>query len=200
MKPLFEKKGKAPEPASDWSISSYNFSKLPHITVVRSEEDHLSDSMRSLPTLPFDRVVIHCHRSPTPHQVVLLYELRRVVVPDESTLLLFHHRGGKITKRWRTAMRLMSFPPVRSDGFVSVWNGPDDFKTPRCKTEVPLEEQPKRFYRRLLQGSKRVLEVFPRVGVVSKTALSLGIPVTVFLSGRDTKTSSLIEQLGGQFP
>ena len=199
MKRLFKRKEKDPELAGCWGIYNYNFSHLPRITLVRSEEDQLPDSMRSLPTLPFDRVVIHCRTSPTPSQVSMLYELRRIVVLGESLLFLFHHRGGKIEKRWRNALRLMGFTPRSSDGFVSVWEGDSNFKTPRCKTEVPLEEQPKRFYRRLLKGSKRVLEVFPRVGAISKVALSLGIPVTVFTRGEDGCPTSLSKILEASF-
>lgn len=168
--------------------------------MVRSYEDqYIPTTFRGLPDLPFDRVVVHCYTTPNPDQVGLLYELRRVVVPDESVVLLFHHKGGKAPKRWRNAIRLTGFSSIRSDSPVSVWGGPDDFEVPRCKTERSLEEQPTRFYRALLRDAKRVLEVFPRVGSVSKTALALGIPVTIFISGRDDP-SSLVTHLGGQFP
>lgn len=202
MKRLFERKEKDTDLGGCWSISNYNFSNLPPITVVHSRENRsLPNTLRSLPTLPFDRVVIHCYQTPTPEYVALLYELRRVVVPDESVVLLFHHKGGKDAKRWRNAMRLMGFPSRSSDGFVSVWSGgPDDFEPPRCKTERSLEEQTSRFYRALLRDVKRLLEVFPRVGSVSQKALALGIPVTVFISGRDENALSLIKRLGGQFP
>ncbi len=181
--------------------------------MVRSGQKNssLPITFQGLPNLPFDRVIIHCYQAPTPHHIALIYELRRVVVPDESVILLFHHRcrykGEKGAKRWRNAMRLMGFSSCQKpNDFISVWNGSSDFKMPRCKTERSLEEQPPRFYQALLRDTKRVLEIFPQVGTVSKKALALGIPVTIFLSGsddddeKDRHPSSLVKRLGGQFP
>jgi len=159
----------------------------------------MADAFRGLPNLPFGLVVVHCYSSPTPAQVTMLYELHRISIKDETPILLFHHKKGMAMKKWRLAMRLMDFVPLNFDEPISVWNAPRNFKKLRCKTTVALEEQPSKFYRGLLQGTKRVLEVFPRVGAVSKTALALGIPVTVFISGEDANTKDLVQRLGGSF-
>ena len=74
----------------------------------------------------------------------------------------------------------------------------EGFKLPRCKTEVPLEAQPKRFYRSLLRGSTRVLEVFPHCDAVGKAAVANGTPLTIFLLG-EGNDKSIVEALGGTF-
>jgi hypothetical protein len=126
-----------------------------------------------------------------------MFELHRVT---SGPVILFHHTSGKVSKRYRRAMRLVGFRRDVTLGRdpISVWGPTDDFKMPRCKTRVPLEAQSKRFYRSLLQGSKHVLEVFPECEAVGETAVANGIPVTFFLLGEGSD-KALVEKLGGTF-
>lgn len=126
-----------------------------------------------------------------------MFELHRVV---GGPVILFHHRGGKSSKRYRKAMSLVGFKRNLALGRdpISVWGPTEGFKLPRCKTEIPLEAQSKRFYRSLLRGSKHVLEVFPERGAVGEAAVANGTPVTFFLLGEGSD-KSIVEKLGGSF-
>jgi hypothetical protein len=126
-----------------------------------------------------------------------MFELHRLT---SGPIFLFHHRTGKAAKRYRKAMSLVGFKRELSMGRnpISVWGPVGEFKMPRCKTEVPLEAQSKRFYRSLLCGSKHVLEVFPEYEAVGEAAVGAGIPVTFFLLGEGSD-KALVEKLGGTF-
>lgn len=198
--PLRKKIEELPESCSTFpSIATYNFSHLPRLVTIHcADNEYVSTFFQSLPDLPFDLVILHAYGSPDPHQIALLYELRSVVSLEESTVLVFHHDQGNAAKKWRLGLRLTGFPKQESgEKRVSVWGAPNDYQLPRCKTKKSLEGQHSTFYQALLGGTKRLLEVFPQAARASKEALALGIPVTVFTSGRSKKIRSLVKSFGG---
>lgn len=180
------------------SSSRYNLPGLPALSFLRCvDEGQLATVFRGLPDHPFDRIIYHCRGTLMAPEVPLMFEMHRVA---SGPVVLFHHKLGKSAKRYRQAMRLVGFH--RSTDWesepVSVWGLTEGFEPRRCKTGVSLEAQPKRFYRSLLRGSTRVLEVFPHCDAVGKAAVANGIPLTLFLLGEGSD-KSLVEALGGTF-
>ncbi len=165
----------------------------PYRIITASEPSYLPLTAETFLDNSYDLVVYHARYSPKPAELGLIYQLPRI---SAKRLLVFHHSNGKKIKRYHMMLRIAGLKGTKC-GRMSTWLGSK--KLPQCKEDKSLERQSKRFYKELLGKPKRLLEILPKHGNLSRYAMQRQIPVTVLVLGQ--KTSYRIEQiLRGESP